>query len=276
MTSDYRDLDRPPLSGGAVARAVVRPGSLWTEVRVVPQTASSNVDVIAAADGGQAEGLVVVAELQTGGKGRQGRTWVSPRQSGVTFSVLLRPTTARSSWGWVPLLAGTSVARTLGRVAEVDAVLKWPNDVLVGPARHKVAGLLAEVSGDALVLGVGLNVSTRRDELPRDDATSLLLAGATCTDRTTLLVAVLRALAQDYRGWLAGADARPAYLAASATIGRPVRISLPAGRELVGEAVDVDDLGRLVVVDGAGVRTAVAAGDVTHAASQPVMRSPAE
>jgi len=238
-------------------------------LRLVTQTGSTNADVLAAADDGCPQGLVVVAELQTGGRGRHGRRWVSPSQAGLSCSVLLRPTTRRAGWGWLPLLAGAAVARVLRDAAEVEARLKWPNDVLVGPTRHKVAGLLAEVSGEAVALGIGVNVSNRRHELPRDDATSLALAGATRTDRTTLLVAILRALADDYRSWEAGADGRPAYLAACETIGRRVHITLPGGEVLAGEAADVDEVGRLVVVDDAGVRTAVAAGDVTHASAAP-------
>ncbi len=264
MTGGYRDLDRPPLRPAALARAALRPGSLWTGIEVVAQTASTNADLIAAAAGGAPEGQILVAELQTGGKGRLGRSWVSPAQSGLTFSVLLRPRPARSTWGWVPLLAGLTVARVLTDLAGVDAVLKWPNDVLIGTHRHKVAGLLAEVSGDALVLGVGLNVSTRRDELPREDATSLMLAGAAVTDRATLLVGLVRALAEDYRGWLDGADVRPAYVANCDTLGRAVRVTRPAAPDLAGEAVDIDEAGRLVVADATGARTAVSAGDVTH------------
>lgn len=272
----YDNLDRPPLHAETLRRALVRPGAVWTDVQVVAETESTNADVAAAARSGVAEGAVVVAELQVGGKGRQGRTWVSPRQAGLTFSVLLRPAEVPAErWPWLPLLTGLAVGGVVTRLGEVDALLKWPNDVLVGPGRRKAAGLLAEVvdtaAGPAVVVGVGLNVSTSPDELAVTDATSLAAEGATCVDRPPLLIAILRDLAAAYRTWRdAGGDVqatgqRDAYRDVSATLGRRVRVELPGGAELTGEAVDIDVGGRLVVRDDAGQRVPVAAGDVVHA-----------
>lgn len=264
MASPYSDLDRPPLSVRALRRALVRPDSLWSQVQVVGQTGSTNADVAGLAAGGAPAGLVLVAELQTAGRGRLDRSWVAPPRSGLTFSVLLRPPAPRPRWGWLPLLAGVSVARAVERVAEVPTALKWPNDVLAGAGGAKVAGLLAEVRGGAVVVGVGLNVTAQRDELPRSDTTSLALEGASCTDRATLLVAILRALADDYDAWLAGADVREGYLQRSETVGSAVRVALPGGQVVAGEAVDVDSAGRLVVAGPDGSRRALAAGDVTQ------------
>lgn len=264
MSAAYSDLDRPPLSATALSRALVRPGSLWTAVRVVGETGSTNADVVAAAAAGEVAGLVVVAESQTGGRGRLGRVWVSPPQAGLTFSLLLRPAVPRERWGWLPLLAGLAVARAVEQVAALAAVVKWPNDVLAGAGRRKIAGVLAEISGDAVVLGIGVNVTTRSDELPGPEATSLALEDATSTDRMPLLVTILRALAEDYGDWLGGADVRQSYLQRCDTIGRPVRVTRPGNRDLTGDAKYIDVAGHLVVVDADGVQTIVAAGDVTH------------
>ncbi|MEP6853793.1 MAG: biotin--[acetyl-CoA-carboxylase] ligase [bacterium] len=261
MSSSADDPGRPALSPEALHREIVLPGSLWTSLRVATETASTNADLARAAAGGAPEGAVLVAESQTGGRGRLGRAWVSPPRAGLTFSVLLRPGSPRAAWAWLSLLTGVSVARALAQVADVDALLKWPNDVLLGTG--KVAGLLAEVAGDAVVVGVGLNVSTGRAELPRAAATSLFLEQASCTDRAALLAAILRCLAEDYRGWLDGADPRPRYVAACATVGQRVRVTLPDG-ELTGDAVDVDPGGALVVKTDDGRHTSVAAGDVVH------------
>jgi BirA family biotin operon repressor/biotin-[acetyl-CoA-carboxylase] ligase len=241
----YGDLDRPPLRADSLDSALRRDG--W-RVEVVEETESTNADVAARARDGEPAGLCVVAELQTAGRGRLDRTWVSPPRAGLTFSVLVRPT--GTPLGWVPLLAGLAVARALREQAEVDAVLKWPNDVLVG--EKKVAGLLAEAVDGTVVLGIGLNVTTHGEELPHDGATSLQLEGARTTDRDTLLRAVLRALT------LADAD-RPAYRELCSTLGREVQVHLPDGRVVEGRAEDVDEHGRLVV-DGAPY----AAGDVVH------------
>lgn len=255
----WGDLERPPLRPRALAAALARDG-LWRDVRVVRETASTNADVLAAAREGAPEGLVVVAESQSAGRGRQGRGWVSPPGAGLTFSVLLRPSRPPAQWGWLPLLGGVAVAAALQEHTGLRAEVKWPNDVLVVPGENKVAGVLAEAAGGAVALGVGLNVTTRAEELPRPDATSLLLAGSPVTDRETVLKAVLRTLARGYAGWLSDPQAlATAYRAVSLTLGRRVRLTLPADRSVTGLAQDVDTHGRLVV-DG----VAYSAADVTH------------
>jgi BirA family biotin operon repressor/biotin-[acetyl-CoA-carboxylase] ligase len=270
----YSDLDRPPLQPEPLRRALIRPGGFWTSVEVRQRTGSTNADVAAAARDRVAEGLVIVAEEQDAGRGRFDRGWVSPPRAGLTFSALLRPALVPvQHWGWVPLLAGVALARAVGRIGEVEAVLKWPNDLLLGPERRKAAGLLAEVvAPDAVVVGIGLNVTTRAAELPRADATSLAVEGAACTDRDTLLRAILRELASDYDVWR-GAGGNPessglrkAYVESCHTLGMHVRVELPGQDALVGEAVDIDTDGRLVIdPDGGGQPVAVAAGDVIHA-----------
>lgn len=270
----YSDLDRPPLRAEPLRRALIRPGSLWTALDVVERTGSTNADVVSAAKAGAAEGLVRVAEAQDAGRGRLDRGWVSPPSAGLTFSVLLRPGPVPvHRWGWLPLLAGVALTRAVRRLGEVEAGLKWPNDLLLGPGRKKAAGLLAEVvNGGALVLGIGLNVTTRADELPRPDATSLRIEGAACTDRDPLLRAILRELAEDYVLWRdhdgdpEASGLRRAYAESCDTLGRRVRVELPGSETLLGEAVDVDTDGRLVVdPDGGGRSVPVAAGDVVHA-----------
>jgi BirA family biotin operon repressor/biotin-[acetyl-CoA-carboxylase] ligase len=245
----YDDLDRPPLRTDALARALEPDGF---RVEVLGSTASTNAVVADRARTGEAHGLVVVAEEQTEGRGRLDRTWVSPPRAGLTFSVLLRPSLDQEQLGWVPLWGGLAVAQALREVAEVDALLKWPNDVLV--ADRKVAGLLAEAVDGGVVLGIGLNVTTRREELPHDQATSLLVERAAVTDRDTLLKAILRGLA----GVLGDRDTT-SYRALCSTLGREVRVDLPGGTTVQGVAEAVDEQGRLVV-DGAPY----AAGDVVH------------
>jgi BirA family transcriptional regulator, biotin operon repressor / biotin---[acetyl-CoA-carboxylase] ligase len=269
VASPWSDLDRPPLSQRALAAALARDGGLWRDFRVVAETGSTNDDVLAAARAGAAEGLVVVAEAQTAGRGRLDRGWVSPPRAGLTFSVLVRPdaAVAAARWGWLPLLAGLAVQRAVHRLGAVPARLKWPNDLLLGADRGKAGGVLVQVAGGAAVIGIGLNVSTRRSELPLADATSLALVEAECTDRDPLLRAILRQLADDYLAWRrVGGDPasglRDAYLEACDTVGRDVRVGLPGGEVVTGTATGVDAAGRLLVVGTEGER-AVSAGDVT-------------
>ncbi|MGZ6791752.1 MAG: biotin--[acetyl-CoA-carboxylase] ligase [Mycobacteriales bacterium] len=245
----YGDLDRPPLRASALSRALEPDGF---RVQVLATAGSTNALVAERARAGEPHGLVVVAEEQTAGRGRLDRSWQSPPRAGLTFSVLLRPALEPHRLGWVPLWGGLAVARAVREQTGVEAVVKWPNDVQVDG--RKLAGLLAESVAGAVVLGIGLNVTTRREELPVETATSLQLEGATTTDRDTVLRAVLRALA----GALGDRDVA-SYREVCSTLGRQVRVELPGGESVTGLAEAVDDGGRLVV-DG----TPYAAGDVVH------------
>ncbi|WP_371243030.1 biotin--[acetyl-CoA-carboxylase] ligase [Streptomyces pimonensis] len=271
----WSDLDRPPLNAAGLRRGLVRAGGLWTQVDVVQRTGSTNSDLVARAGaGGLEEGVVLVAEEQTAARGRLDRQWTAPARSGLFFSVLLRPAEVPvARWGWLPLLTGVAVATGLSRAAGVDTALKWPNDLLVtvGGEERKAGGILVERAGDdGVVIGVGVNVSLRGDELPVPTAGSLALAGAVSTDRDPLLRGVLRSLEDWYGRWrAAGGDPgasglQETYAAGCATLGRVVRAELPGDRELVGEAVAVDGDGRLVLATREGVQEPVGAGDIIH------------
>lgn len=270
MTFD--DLRRPPLDRGALAAALTREGSLWRRVEVVEESASTNAAVAERARHGEAPGLVLVAEHQSAGRGRLDRVWVTPPRAALTFSVLLAPDrvpTAR--WPWLPLLVGIAVAEGVRRVAGLDCALKWPNDVLVED--RKLAGILVEriepPHGVAVaVVGIGLNVSGTRAELPVAAATSLALEGATTLDRSVILREVLRTLEALYVQWRAdqGDAARgliESYVRRCDTLGREVRVQLPTGEQVHGEACGIDSDGRLQVRTADGLRV-LGAGDVVH------------
>ncbi|MET2714823.1 biotin--[acetyl-CoA-carboxylase] ligase [Streptomyces harbinensis] len=276
----WSDLDRPPLNARALRTALVRPAALWTGLTVVESTGSTNADLAAAASSGAAApGTVLVAEEQLSGRGRLDRRWNAPARSGLFVSVLLTPghDVPAERWGWLPLLAGVAAVTALSPVAEVETALKWPNDLLVtvDGTERKLGGILAERvtlpdGTAAVVLGMGVNVSLRADELPVPTAGSLLLAGARTTDRDPLLRALLRSLADWYGRWTAaGGDASaagllPAYAACCATLGRTVRALLPGGAEVRGEAVALDGTGRLVIADADAVQRPVDAADIVH------------
>ncbi|WP_028653301.1 biotin--[acetyl-CoA-carboxylase] ligase [Nocardioides halotolerans] len=269
MTTD--PAGRPPLDAARLAAADpdLLPG---LTVEVVDEAASTNALVLDRARSGAAEGLVVVAEHQTAGRGRLDRTWETPARSALTFSLLLRPSAPLRSWPWLPLLAGYAVDKAL-KAEGFEASVKWPNDVLIGD--RKVAGILLEQvetdAGPAAVVGVGLNVGMTAEELPVPEATSLAVAGDV-PDRTALLVSVLASLWESYTAWqvggdLAGMRLAESYAAACATLGRQVRVDLPSGDVLTGTATGIDPSGRLLV-DHDGESTAVSAGDVVHVRSE--------
>jgi BirA family biotin operon repressor/biotin-[acetyl-CoA-carboxylase] ligase len=269
--------DRVALDAAVLCRAVVRPGGLWRAVEVLASTGSTNADLLARAVAGAPEGVVLAAEEQTAGRGRMGRNWVSPPRAALTFSLLVRPDTVPPARrGWLPLLAGVSVASAVRAAASVEARLKWPNDVLAGSA--KLGGILAEAFGDAVVVGIGLNVSTEPSELPPPGptpggplpATSLRVLGVGTGDRERLLTEILAAFEHWYQAWrqVAGdpdrCGLRAEYTRLCATIGRRVRVERPGGQLLSGLAVGVDPDGRLLVRVSSGAEVPVAAGDVVH------------
>jgi len=244
---------RPPLDSARLAEH---------GIEVLPATGSTNAEVADRARAGAPGWTVVVTEHQTAGRGRLDRTWDTPDRAALTFSTLLRPEPPGGEWPWLPLLTGVAVAGALQDVG-VPATLKWPNDVLIDG--RKTAGILAErletSSGPAALVGVGLNVHQRPDELPVSSATSIELATGAAPDRTELLLGILARLRHQYDAWSAGGGiaVRPAYLDACRTVGQEVRVAMPGGEELVGPATDVDEEGRLVVAG-----RPVAAGDVVH------------
>lgn len=255
---------RPSLDAGALA--ALAPD---LTVEVLDTTTSTNAVAAERARAGAPDGLVVVAEHQSTGRGRLDRSWETPPRAAALFSMVLRPTVPAADWPWLPLLTGHTVAKAL-RASGYAAGVKWPNDVLVGD--RKVAGILVErvetPDGPAAVVGVGLNVSLTADELPVPTGTSLALESGTEPDRTAVLVDLLRSLREAFDAWQAGgADAvrhlRASYAAGCVTIGRDVRVEMPGGEVLLGRATGVDPSGRLVVL-GPGGETAVGAGDVVH------------
>ena len=285
---------RRPLDLAALRHAAVRPGGLWRTIEVVESTGSTNADLLARALAGEPEGTVLATEHQQAGRGRLGRTWITPPRAALTFSLLVRPGVPPARRGWLPLLTGIAVAGAITSVTGVATTLKWPNDVLADPGQAgtgqagagagKLVGILAEAVADAIVVGIGVNVSTQQAELPDRGpgalpAASLLTAGAKPEglDRTPLLLAILDAFERRYLTWReAGGDPeasglRAAYLERSGTIGRQVRAELPSGQPLSGLAVGVDADGRLLVRSSSGTDPSGAAGSVVPVAAADVV-----
>ena len=270
-SSRWSDLERPALDGPALQSALLRDGTLWRSLEVVAEVGSTNAVLRDAAENGAPEGTVLVAEHQAAGRGRLDRIWTSPPRAGLTVSLLLRPDVPAARRGWLPLLTGVALAESVGAVTGVRASLKWPNDLLAGDGR-KLAGILAETVSQpgppAVVVGVGLNVSTRATELP-DTGTSLAVVTGATVDRGPVLLGFLRAFAARYQGWVAALGDPVAsglardYTAWCATIGRQVVVTLPDDSDLEGVAEAVDWDGRLVVRTGEDTLP-LASGDVRH------------
>lgn len=247
-------------------------------LQVVPEAGSTNADLARMAvldPHGWPHLSGLLARRQVAGRGRSGRTWTSG-EGALTFSLLVRPQQERHQWGWLPLLAGAAVVRAVARHSDSPAAelvgVKWPNDVVhtAGEGElpdwgrmRKLAGLLAETltDGTGVVLGIGVNL--RADELP------VAWAGAAdevgCTAGPLELAETVRAqLAGLLHQWDGGAD--PAGLVAPVcrTLGEQVRVELPGGTHVAGQATALADDGALVVRSDGHQEHVVRAGDVHH------------
>ena len=231
--------------------------------------ASTNTAVVEEARDGAPEGLVVVADHQTAGRGRLGRSWSAAPGTALLVSVLLRPPLPVDEIPVVLMAAGLAGCDGVEEAAGFRPGLKWPNDLVIGD--RKLAGLLTETTGGAepgVVLGLGINVSAAAYPAQlAGEATSCEEEGKRPVDRGELLVAFLAALETRYATALApgGRTATlQAYRDDSATLGRRVRVELTAGPPLVGVATRLADDGQLVVVDDADTEHHVSVGDVKH------------
>lgn len=262
----------------------------FTEIRHVAVTGSTNSDILEAGRRGDREGVVLVAGVQTAGRGRHGRTWVAPPGSGLLFSVLLRPPVEVADL--VTPMTALAVADAASALGAAGLGIKWPNDVVAiasggnGPVRSepKIAGILAEADWTVgttpaggprpprnrervlVALGVGLNLTSASDFPPEvlERRVALEDLGVPRPSADAVLDVLLRALDDWYTRlendrW----DVLGSLRQRCITIGRRVRVDLGA-RDLIGRATDVDASGRLVVSCDDGTEQVVAAGDVVH------------
>ena len=283
------DPSRPPLRADALHDALAGPAGPLSSFHVLPRCASTNAELRSRADA-LSDLAVLMTDHQTAGTGRLARAWITPDRAALTGSVLLRPVGAEPQvWGWLPLLTGLALTQALQRCTGLEARLKWPNDVLIPDPQHgeaKVAGILCEAltaaeHAPAMILGMGVNVSQRRDELPPPPqgpagglpATSLALAGAATVDRDLLLSEMIREVVGVLTQWRAShGDVRANGLAdrvraSTLTLGRAVIVHLPDGSSLRGLAAGINDHAELMVRHRDGQTHAVNAGDVVHVRS---------
>lgn len=237
----------------------------WAEIDVRDEVASTNEELMRSARPFGA----LTANFQSAGRGRLDRVWQAPPGRSVALSVSMPLPDDPARWGWVPLLVGVALRRSLRRLTDAELGLKWPNDVLARPTLHdewrKVAGILCNVvAGERplVVIGIGINVSQSREELPVPEATSLSLCGAIVT-REEVIAAVLEELRATSTAWTDG-HLDQTYRASCVTVGQQVQISLGDGPVAIGRAVEIDEMGRIVLQAEDGERTPHAAGDVVH------------
>ena len=248
------DTPRAPLDQSRITSALSR----YWRVSVVDLTASTQDDLVNKVNEGEAKsGDVIVANYQSAGRGRLDRTFLAPPSTALLFSLYLHPQRLRDDWGFIPLLAGYSIADTLRKIS-ADVSIKWPNDLLIDEL--KVGGIISTAAGSGVIIGIGINVSSTVTELPVETATSLSLAGVDKLDRSFLLPLLLNAFEKDFTAWDQGESFLEKYSRLSATQGQEITIVGPSESTIRSRAKSFDEQGRLLLEDG----QAVTVGDVVH------------
>ena len=200
---------------------------------------------------------LVAAEFQSAGRGRLDRKFDSEKSTGLLFSVFYTPK-IKNDLGFISLIAGQTLVEVLRDLTEDKKYkTKWPNDILHGD--NKIAGLLIEYFNDGLIIGIGINVSNKEEQLPVSTASSIYLSSNKIIDRNLLLAKICNQLRKNLNLWEQGIDFRQAYRETSATLGQRVSAKLPGGEELSGIATDIGSDGTLFI-DGA----AISVGDIVH------------
>ncbi len=249
-------------------------------LHVLDEVTSTNSQAATLAQQGTPHGAVVVAETQTAGRGRLGRSWHSPPGKNLYCSLLLRATPGRDQqtlWlSWIPLIAALAVSRAVQVIAGLKPTVKWPNDILIG--NRKLGGVLCESSGlgtshAVVIVGIGLNVNIRRNDFPedlRELATSLVIEAQHPFDRAALLAAILLEMETRCEAFFSDAreDILKEYVLRCGTVGRRVIVELAHGEHVDGTAESIlpDGSLRVTRTSAAGqVQTLdIRAGDVVH------------
>jgi BirA family transcriptional regulator, biotin operon repressor / biotin---[acetyl-CoA-carboxylase] ligase len=230
---------------------------------------STNRAAMALAESTTTHGTVVVADAQTQGRGRLGRTWLSPPGMNLYFSIVLRRSSTLSTITWLPLLISLAVLRGVNQVSGLSSQLKWPNDVIIErtPPARKLAGVLAEATDHAVVIGVGVNVNMAPDAFPsplQPIATSILMETGHWMDRTELLAQILWETEQLCDPAVHSLKGMEGYRKACSTLGKAVQVTVTGGDDVEGFAAAIASDGALCVRKPDGSIIEIRAGDVVH------------
>lgn len=235
---------------------------------MVDITGSTQTDLTAAVRKNEVRhGEVLVTEFQSAGRGRLDRSFVAQPGTALLFSFYITPDAEKNELGWIPLLAGQALCKSMEEVLAITSsmkpLLKWPNDILISD--RKVGGILSEridsENGPGVVVGIGLNFFATRDQLPVSNATSLALEGFTGTSRADLLISFLKNMSAYLERWDRGdLSLIQEYIDRSATIGKEVSIELPSGEKVESVAVSIARSGALLLENGSQITV----GDVVH------------
>lgn len=243
----------------------------WAGTRVYyrASTESTNEDAKELAADGKEHGSLVVADTQTAGKGRRGRVWQSPAGTTISFSIILRPELEPNKASMITLIMAIAVAEVISKFTELDAKIKWPNDIVVN--KKKVCGILTEMDAEMdyihdVIVGVGINVNN--DDFPeeiRNMATSLKLEKGERVNRSDLIVGIMDFFEYYYEQFMEYGDLSAfvdLYDSFLINKDEQVKVLDPKG-EYTGTAMGINDYGELIVQKEDGTIVRVSSGEVS-------------
>lgn len=239
------------------------------EIYSYESVGSTNNIAYELAEKGAREGAVVIANEQTKGKGRLGRSWASPREGGIYLSCILRPDILPNEVPKITLVAGLGAVKAIRKFVGLEGLIRWPNDILISD--RKTGGILTELKGELdcvnfVILGIGINVNTHKTRLPKG-GTSLKEESASSKDfsRVELVKILFETLEKEYVRFKEGrfSNIKDELKSYSCTLGRYISITTSGRRKFHGKAVDINEDGGLVVKLDNGSQETFLSGDVT-------------
>jgi len=264
----YRILSTPDILRQNDIKQGIKTRIIGKKIHLFPSISSTNTLAMEMASKGAPEGTVVIAETQTDGKGRLGRTWTSP-PGNLYLSVVMRPSVPLYKAPLITLMGAVAVASVIGEICRIKADIKWPNDILI--SGKKVSGLLTEMSAEQdrirhIVLGIGIDVNMDLEVLPceiRAHTTTLATETGEKLNRTSFLQELLRAIEHWYRVFLNDpGDVIKEWKKLNMTLGNRIMVH-GAGEAIEGKAQSIDSEGRLIIRQDDGITRTIAAGDIT-------------
>lgn len=250
----YRLIEKPQRLTASSLLPLLRTKTMGRQLKIYDEVQSTQTIGHELAAEGAAEGTLILAERQTVGRGRMGRSWHSPKGKGIWMSLILRPNIQVHFTPQLTLLAAVAVCRAIRRVANVPADIKWPNDLLI--AGKKVCGILLESSAEDVrlryvVAGIGISVNLEHSDYPaelREVATSLRIAAGKPIDRAELAASVLEQFEQLYGLYHEEGfePIRTSWEALTVSLGKPITARTPQGA-VEGTAESIDEMGALMI-----------------------------
>ena len=231
---------------------------------------STNSKAKELAEAGEEHGTVIISEEQTSGRGRLGRSWVSPKYKGIWMSIILRPNIITKNISQITLLGAAAVQKAIMKMG-ISTSIKWPNDIILNS--KKVCGILTEMSGEVdhinyLVMGIGINVNLQEEDVPfdlKDMATSLKLESGKYIERKLLLANVLNIFEELYSDFVQNGSIKETIEICrenSILIGKEVQL-INRGKVTTAKAIDISDEGELVIEDSTGLIEYIVSGEVS-------------